>query len=276
MPDGKGYEVIFDGVSSTTIPEFICHEVKRSLVGSNRNVLVDVPGKEGAWLFVEKRGNRRIEIEASVLTLNGSSPTYPGARRDALTAVADWLDLPGYRKLEIGDRPGIYYLAVLDTAVDVEEWRHLGKMKLSFSCEPYAYENSITTWTSADDLSGTPITFTFADKVDAYPIVDVLAVGGNIPGFALEVNGYQLECPGVLLSGATRSINSLAYVVINGPNSDTTLNGTIAFGSVLMPDGSGSFPVLRAGNNPQTVRLVNTSGATGTATITMKWRRRVR
>lgn len=271
MPDGKGYTITFDGVASTTIPEFICHRVRRGAVGSSRTEFKLIPGFEGAWVYPEKRGPRRITIEASVL-----APTFPGGRRDAVTAVADWLDKPGLRSLQIGDETNRYYMAVLTSEMEVDEWRELGKFSLEFTALPYAYSTSISTQSLSLVPNAAASTFTIPDGVDAYPVIE-LAVpsgGGDLTSFDLVVNGRTLSYGNPIVAGNTITISSLAFVTIAGANPDLTLTGAFDPNTVAMNNVSGQFPILHAATT-QSVRLL-TGGSGPTVTATIKWRRRYR
>lgn len=276
MPNGKGYTITFDGVSSTTIPEFMCHTVSRSLLGSNRSQIRETAGREGAWYFPEKRGLRVIKIQASVLTtLVGGS--FPANRRDAVTRVADWLDKPGFKKLKISDETGRFYKAALTTEVDVDEWRHKGTFELEFIAEPYAYDDNIATESFSLNKTGTPHTWTMAGSLDTFPVVELTAVGGNLTSVVFTTNGYIMVLSQTLLSGATITINSINFTTALGTNTDTELDGSFDAGTIAMIGVGGQFPIL-LGAPPFGIQGMSTV-ATGSATsigMVVRWRRRYR
>lgn len=270
MPSGSGYEITFDEVSSTTIPEFICHRVMRTLGGKRRTVYRDVPGRAGAWVFPEKPGPRKILVNASVL-----ADSFPVTRRDALVRVADWLSKEGMKKMVIGDEPDRFYLATLTDEPDIEEWRHLGKFDLDFTADPYAYSVDISTEVFSLSPGGSAHTFTIPDGVDVYPVIELTPTGGTLGDFTLIVNGFQLVNSGEIAAGATWTVSSLSYITVEGPNTDTELQGIFNPDTVSMPGITGEFPVLLKDEATQSVAL-STGGSASSVDVVISWRRRYR
>lgn len=265
MPGGRGYTVTFDGVASTTIPEFMCHTVTRELVGARRFDVIDVGGLEGGWLFPELPGFKKITIDASVLASG-----FPGPRRDAVREVANWLDTPTMCKLIISDEPGVYNMAILDSSVPVDEWRHRGTLPLSFLCQPYTYD--ITVQNHSDTASAADDTFTFDVDTDVYtwPVIEITA-GGALGSIGLTLNGRELIYNQSIAAAGKITINGISKIVTTGANIDTDLQGTYNPANLSMANVSGLFPYLVNGSNS----LVVDGTLTG-YTVSINWRGRYR
>ena len=237
----SGHVVTWNGVSSVTIPELVCGKITRKLLGSHRGTFLEVPGRDSAWYFSEERGRREITIECHVMA------TTFAARRDAVTAVADWLDINQQAELTLGDESGVYYQAVLLEPPDVNEWREAGVFDLIFSAEAYSYAATVT------ELL-VPMVDGVADSADfdllapVYPVIEVTPTNGtSSTGFVLTVGTDVLVYTGITAMGATVTINGVALVVLAGTNDDTNLTGVYDPVFSLMGAVSGQFPVLLPG-----------------------------
>lgn len=266
----SGIEVIWNGVSSTTIPEFVCGNPIRSLLGVSRGSFVEIPGRAGSWYFGEQRGRRKIVLPCFVL-----SETFPTARRDALTAVADWLDLTVQAKLILGDEPTVYYDAVLLSAPDVQEWREKGGMfDLEFSVEPYSNEIDVTSY-SVNPTSGVLFTHDFNLGLPTRPIIEVTPTDGvSISGFTLQINDRTIQYGSVLGTGTTVTINGLGLAVLSGTNDDSNVTGTYDPAVRLMSQVTGQFPLLDPGVN--SVTFTKLGGDATAFTINVYYRRQFR
>lgn len=147
MPATK--EVIWNGVSSATISSLVIGKVTRRLLGKDRTIFRDIPGKVGAWIFPEEPGMREIRMECFVQV-----ETFPIARRDAFDEVASWLGAAfGETTLTISDEPNVYYLAVLGDSPDPDEWRDAGTFEIVFTVQPYSFALAVTTHTVSGGLT---------------------------------------------------------------------------------------------------------------------------
>jgi len=267
-----GYILTFGSESSSAIPEVIVTKVERRLLGGARDVWTEVPGREGAWLFAEKRGMR--EVTCSVAVVGAST----GDRRDAVEEVADWLDTTDQRRLIVSDRPDRYWWAKLAAPPDVDEWRQMAGTErgfpVSFLALPYAFSTTLSTHSFSVTAASGVDTWTPADTVDAYPVVEITAVGGTVVGFTLDVNGDTLTYTGTVTTGNTVTASSVAYVLTTGVNTDTELTGALDYGAVTMADVSGVFGRIVVGAN--TVTFTKTAGTATSVTVALTWRRRYR
>jgi len=261
----------FDGVASTTIPELLVTRVRRPLVAARRDEYVEIPGREGFWLFPEKAGSRIITLELDLLA--GSF----AERRAAVIALADLLDRPiALGKLIVSDEPDRFHRCRLASSPDPDEWLNHGAFSVDLSAEPYAQQNTPTTQTFAAAGSGVPQLFTPADKVYGIPEIEVTANSGTVTSLVLNVNGDVLTyaIPGTgLTAGQTLTISSLGFVATRGTSGDPDLVGAFIPANLDMTTVSGDFGYIVAGANTITATRTGTAITLGVA---VRWRRRSR
>lgn len=262
----SGYVLTWDGIASTTLDGLMVTKVYRGMTGQVRDRRVQVAGVDGDVLFSERRGNRTLRAEIVVIGATG------GERHDRVVDVASWLDKSGYKKLIFDDQPDRYWEAALSTEPDPDEWKQAGRAVLEWTAKPYAYATAVSS-ECVDATSAAAQNLVIADKVDAYPIVEITARGGGITGPILfTVNGLTLIYAGSLVQNQTITINSLTYTVDAGANTDIELTGAYTPGTVFPADVSGEFPILIEGSNPWSIQW---SGGTAThAEVCWAWRRR--
>lgn len=260
-----GYLFTYDGNASSSVEELYVQKLDRGMYGAVRNALIEVPGRDGAYLFPERRGNRNIVAQCVVIA-------DPATRHLAVTEVADILDRDGYRKLIFDDQPDRYWQAAVAADVPVDEWKAAGRFNITWTAEPYAW--SITT--SSMCVTAAPASafeVVIPDSVDAYPVVEITPLNGTLVGFTLTTNGSGLTYAGTVAQGNTITISSLSYTVSTGQNTDLELTGAFTPGTTFPADVSGDFPVLLEGTNT----VVITTGGTATLVrICFTWRRRYR
>jgi len=267
-------EVTWNGISSiTAIPELGIGTVTRRLLGVHRGSFLDIPGRDGANYFSDKRGMRSITMECFVETSDFSAAP-PNPRRDAIKAVADWLDHEGQYDLVISDEPGVYYQAVLVEPPDPEEWREFGVFTLEFLAQPYSLAFATTVITYSATVSHNN-TFDPALDVYCYPTITITPTNGTITSLTLDVNGYQLSWTGTVASLSSLVINSSIPRISNGVVTDTQVTGAYRDAASAFATMSGAFPILTADANNYVI--FNLVAGTATAfTVTISYRKRYR
>jgi len=263
-------DVTLNGTAlAVAVPEALVLDVRRPLVGARRFEQVTVPGRAGAWTFDEEPGPRSLEVD---IDLQADSFA---ARRAAVRAVADWCDVGTHSNLVFSDEPDRYHRALLDNEGDAAERLLYGAATLRFTADPFAYAVDASTQAATANSNPDTDTFTIADEVYAEPVLELTPAGGNLTAFVLTVNGYEVTWAGLLASGDTLTISSIADTVTLGANDDVNLTGAfdvadLDMADVTAPDG---FPLLFAGSNTWTLSW------TGTATsvaLNFSWRERTR
>lgn len=254
MPLGKGYTVTYDGVASTTIPSFICHRVRRQLVGSRRTSFESIAGMEGAYVFPEEPGLRSIEIDASVLV----DEVDTELRREALRSVAAWVNKFEMKKLFISDEPGKYDMAIFNGDADPDEWRQKGSFKLPFMCEPYSYQEELQHEDATAAGTSVDIVIDVDGTAPRSPFIVEMTAAGTSAFQSVTVNGRTWTRTTSLSALGIVTFNTKAGVMLLGANTDTDLQGTFDPDDVSMAGGSGRPPYLVPGSNTITVAMNHT------------------
>lgn len=260
------YTLTWDSVASTTLTGLVVQRLRRGMVGAIRDTRLAIPGVDGDILFAERRGNRNIVAQCSVIGGLG------GQRHGRVVAVADWLDRDGYRPLVLSDQPDRYWLAALSADPDPDEWRQRATFDLQWTAKPYAYALSQSSVVRTGLASNSAQTFVVADQVDAYPVIELTARGGTATAIDITVNGSVLTFAGPLLQDQTITFSSLSYTAAIGTNTDVMLTGAL-LGAAFPAAISGTWPLLVEGNNAATVAW---TGAATTVDLSIYWRRRYR
>jgi len=238
-------ELTWNGISSDLIPELTCGKVTRQLLGAYRGTSVAVPGRPGAWHFSEQRGRRLITVECFVMV-----DDFPTDRRDALTAVANWLDINTQAALICGDQPTVYYDAVLLEPPNVDEWRQLGGIfELAFEADPYSYDIS-TSVAEFNQSVDDEWTHDFGLLVATYPVIEITNTGAtNLEGLWITIEGVALNITTTLAVGEILTINSIGMAVTGVANDDVNLTGVYDPTTLTMSGVYGEFPILMPGVN---------------------------
>lgn len=267
----SGYVITWNGITSTSAaPGLIVTKVSRGLLGEDRDVVVAVPGREGAWIFTERPGMRTLRLDCTVVGADASE-----LRRASVVEVADWIDLAGQHSLIVSDQTDRYWNAKLVTPPDVDEWRLLGKFELDFIADPYAYALTESTEARALAMPSDSFVFVAADTIFAYPEVTIGVTSGSLVGFTIALNGVSLVYGGTVVPGQPVSISSLSYTVVAGTSVDVNLTGAFDGSALSMGTVSGDFGFVIPGSNTFSFNAGPGSTATG-VTVLIRWRRRYR
>lgn len=248
MPSGRGYTVTYDGVASTSLDGFMCHEVTRGLVAERRTNFDSVPGREGSFVFPEEPGMRVVELDCSVIV----DAVDPALRRAAVRKVAAWYNRPTLRKLLISDEPGVYDMAVPADAPNVTEWRQRGSFVLPFLCEPYSYETTLRYVTGT--AGANPLVLNIENPGDVWtPFIVQITASGSSSSQSVAANGRTWTRATAMTAGQHVTFNTRAGVITNAVNGDTDLQGLFSAANVSMANASGRPPWLEPGTNALTI-----------------------
>lgn len=244
----------FDSVASTTVTGLVVRDVKRPLLPTDRSTFVEIPGRDGSWLFEDAAGDRELTLICAIAAGDDAG------RRTSLRALAALIYKTGRRNLVLSDESDRYWLGKFVDAGDFDEVRgYAGDFDLRFRADPFAYSTSTSTQvlgpTTTEPYS---TTFNVTTDADTPYVVDVAPTADITGGFTLTVNGDALTYGTTLASGSTVQISSVANTV--------KLNGALAMSTV-----SGTFGKLVNGVNSITF---DRSSGTASTTLTFSWRRR--
>ena len=264
-----GYVVTWDGDPSSVFTGLYIRTMRRRMLGELRDVRVSMPGRDGAWMFSERRGMRVITADCTLVA-------SPDARHDDIVSIADWLDRQGERQLIVDDQPDRYWMASLSSDPDPEEWRALGKFTLEWAAQPYAYavatsSVSATASGAASGIDGD--SFNVPDDVQVYPEVELRPRNGTLTAFTLDFPGSSLTWAGLVASGNRMTVSSLSYTVVSGASVDTDLTGVYNVLNLDMSLVDGEFPLLQPGDNTW---QLDWDGTATRVDIEIRWRRRYR
>ena len=262
-------DVTLNGIAlSAAVPEAAVLRVKRELLGGRRDTFVEVPGRPGSWVFAEEPGDRRLELELDI-----QATTFAG-RRAAVEALAEWADTPaGAYTLVIDDHVDRYYEAVLGSAPAVDEWLNNAGVTLDYRVGPYAFAVSTSSTSITASAGAASGTFSAADEVIAYPVIEVTPLNGTVTAFTIQLNGDTLSWSGSLASGSTVTVSSISFTVTDGVNSDVNLTGAYISGDVNMSTIAGDFPLVVPSTNSY---AFTTTGTATAVRFRITWRRRYR
>lgn len=261
--------VTWNGAASTNVEGLVITQVTKGLLGAQRGSFIDVPGREGFYHFSQPRGRRTVTVEAFV-----EADSFPEARRANITELADWLDVIGQAKLILGDDPGVYYEAVLESVPDLIEWRDWTELfEIVWVTQPYAFDMDVEEESWTDDNNHTH-NWTLDLKMPLYPVIEITPTNGTLSQFTLTTNGEALTYSGLVNSGDTLTINSIAPIVVSGSNTDLELTGVYNPVTRSMSGVAGAFPTLIPGGN--SITFVRQGGTATSFSFTVSYRRKYR
>ena len=249
-----GKVVKWNGVDSSIVTDLVIGQVTRQMLGATKSSSIYVPGRAGGIHIPQPPGLRKLSAECYVM-----SETFSG-RGEAVVEVADWLDVDNEAKLEVSDRPGVFYLAALESTPQPYEWRNLGKFDISWIVQPYSYDLVVSSllWTGDEAHFHT---LEPDVSLPVYPVVVIKPTDGTMLSIVLESAAGSLVVNDLnVLSGQSVSINSLVPIVSSGVNYDESLTGAFDPNTIIVHGVSGDFPILMPGTNNWSFI------ATGTAT----------
>ena len=177
--------ITWNGVASTLVPGLVIGKIIRDPIGVVRTALVPVPGRDGAWVFPQNRGMRRMIVSCFI----EEESTLDLRETDELFSA--WLDVLGQAYLQTSDDPGIYYEAVLSGVSEDDAWRGVGQYTIEWDLQPYSLSESIDieSWTSDENDTHT---WDPDLTIELYPVIQVTPTNGTLLGFQLITNGTQL------------------------------------------------------------------------------------
>lgn len=255
---------------SNAVPAALVMRITRPLVGTRRNVFVDVPGRAGSWVFPEQAGDRTLTVEVDI-----EGADFPD-RRAAVRALADWADVGTVAQLIVDDEPDRFHEVILDAGVDVNEWlRYAGDISVPFRAGPYAL-SVVPIVESFSITGGSPAADTFeaTASVDGLPIIQLIPTNGTMTGFTFELNDAAISYTGLVLALHAITISAISDTVQIGVNTDTELTGAfnpadVAMSSVIAND----FPRVIPGTNSWALSWTGTATA---VSLEITWRERYR
>lgn len=138
----------------------IMRSIDRSAFPGARSQSVTVPGRDGALFFAGDLEDRYIELECSIICDTATD------MRTRIRQVIGWLYLQAKAELTFDDEPTLNYLAVVEDSIAIDQvTARAAQMKVTFRCDPLAYEDEDTT-TDTITINGDELTAVVSGNYD--------------------------------------------------------------------------------------------------------------
>ncbi len=201
---------------------------KRQLLPGSNDTYVQVPGRDGTYLFPGELQDRSITIECAWLDSSLQS------RRINARKIAAWLWSHDREILSFDDEIDKYYMAKLESPIDPEDIALLTIFTLEFRCEPLAYAGEHNAAFTADTT-----TLMNSGTKPALPRYSV--------GFTAAASEWKVTGPG---GSYTRVVHEFAIndqLEVNTATGAILINGTRAMKKLDWQNSQ--FFYLRVGEN---------------------------
>lgn len=227
-----------NGVHSSTYKTIILSK-NRTVLPKVNDAYLQIPGRDGSYLFNRELEDRYIEIGCGVVR------SLAVDLRSAIRSIAAWLYSPQKVKLIFDDEPDKYYMAKYYGAIGLDQRQTFssGEFIVIFRCEPYAYSIQSTQTQSSDSV------FLFP----AFPAPAGLGVSN--PGtasvypkftvtFTAPATEYKLLLVGANYVRVVRNFIVGDVLVIDHALSKVTVNGINAMANLDLSSRFFSIPVV--------------------------------
>jgi predicted phage tail component-like protein len=121
----------FNGVHTSSLGVGM-RSINRQILPSTQDKYLEIPGRDGSYLFPGANNDRAIEVELNITTNNLTQ------RQQVARQVAAWLRTKTRAELIFDDEPDVKYMAKLANQLDLEPLAFAGKTKVMFRCLPFA------------------------------------------------------------------------------------------------------------------------------------------
>jgi len=121
------------------------------ILTKSKDVYIDIPGRDGSYLFKGALSDAVIPILCGIKTANAIA--LMAAKRQ----IAAWVFSKEKVRLIFDDEPDKFYLVKYDGEIGLEKMtaQGMGKFTLIFRCEPFAYDDQVIANFVADTVTVT-------------------------------------------------------------------------------------------------------------------------
>lgn len=228
--------IIWNGIPSTEVPVVVEHPPGRRVPRRKMSV-VSVPGSNRE-ILIQQDAYESVSQEYEI-----HIPSNRPRLDRAIHKVMDWLQVPGYNRLEDSYDPHVFRLAYYVGEQDIENILNKGgKARIEFRCRP---ERWLKSGEEPISLTTGKTIYNPTDKT-AKPLITVSGSGSG----TLTVGAYttsMTDCNGLILDSEEED----AY------RGDDNMNSTV----------SGDFPLIESGP----IAISWTGGVTGVTIIPRWW-----
>lgn len=122
----------FNGVDSKSF-DLVMQSVNRQVFPATQDQYVNVPLKDGSYLFPNSLKDRTIAVDFTLVfdTLTDL--------RIKMRDIANWLNVKNRVKISFSDETDKYYMGKLSKQLDLSQTMRTGTLSVQFRCLPYAY-----------------------------------------------------------------------------------------------------------------------------------------
>lgn len=216
-------EILYNGVSSTTIRGLRIKNWSRQFFPQSRDVLEEIEGQDGFVFTPKPLGRKRISI-----TFIGRF-SDESERIALIDNVTKWLYSDQLGNLVLGDEPDKYYLGKVIDDTNIEPSYYSGEFTVTFTCQPLKYGNK-----RDEILLNSSIFTNYGTYVDKNPEVGII-LNEDSEVLTITVNETELSYEGPMIgSGSTIKIKDLEFRIDN---------------DLKIFEVDGYFPVIDPGEN---------------------------
>lgn len=173
-------DVTFNGVVLSNYAKII--DVRRDILAPRSLQTIDVPKRNGSYLFGKKNEARIFEVDIMFI---GDVET----KRAQLAEVLDTDDLV---PLEFSDKPGVEYMAILTEDTPLTQVMHTASATLCFLiAEPFGYGSSYLATIPSTNTEGTAEIAVYGDA-PVFPVIKATFTQ-DTPAFAVAVSDKYLQ-----------------------------------------------------------------------------------
>jgi predicted phage tail component-like protein len=221
--------------------------VDRTVLPAPNDVYLQVPNRDGSYLFNRGLLDRTIKVDCSIFA------TSMTQLRLLVRDISAWLFTQQRAQLIFDDEPDKYYMAKYEGAIGLNQITTDGEFSLIFRCEPHAYSLTPKTQNFVSDA----ISITNAGTAPTFPKFTVTFTAPATE-FKLWFGNYYVRVVRNFVIGDVLVIdNSISKITVNGLNAMASLDLNSRFFSV----GSGS----------NTLNVTPTAVANTTITMKERW-----
>ncbi|MBD1373747.1 phage tail family protein [Hazenella sp. IB182357] len=210
----------FDGIDSSNY--FLVNNIKRDILPSIKDKLVQVPGRSGTYDFGIEESERQIDID---VTISASSPE---SLRQIVREIATWLHSERVKQLIFSDEPDKIYYGRLSGNTDIDQLISMGQTTLTFILpDPHAFGQ-----TKQQQIDGSGIEHT-TDKQTEWQT-------GTLTGLKATPKGLELEKVG---TDYTNTVNTWhgSHTQTTAKSNKLILDSTSNPSTTTINDPSGDF-----------------------------------
>ena len=220
--------------------------VDRTVLPAVNDVYLQVPNRDGSYLFGRELSDRIIKVDCSVFT------SALVDLRLSIRQISAWLFTRQRVQLIFDDEQDKYYMAKYDGAIGLNQITTDGEFSLIFRCEPYAYSITPTQTQTVDAV------FLFPNYATGVGLgISNLGTAPVFPKFTVTFTApateYKLLLVGTNYVRVVRNFIAGDILVIDHSISKITVNGVNAMLNLDLSSRFFAVPLVGAQVTPSPI-----------------------